>query len=99
MKNSSFFNFEDCSLSNDLWPDFVNKIGISKAKSAVRQALDLQIMQGTAFTIPILILETCGTALVSSEAIKTYIGLSCNQDGMLLIYSNKLKAIQLLRDN
>ncbi len=99
MKNSSFFNFEDCSLSNHLWPDFVNKIGISKAQSAVRQALDLQNMQGTRFTLPILILETCGTALVNSVAIKTYIGLSCPQDGMLLIYSNKLKAIQLLRDN
>ena len=99
MKKSSFLDFSTCLLSNDLWPDFINKIGIFKAKLAVRQALDLQIMQGTPFTLPILILETCGTALVSSEAIKTYIGLSCTQDGMLLIYSNKLKAIQLLRDN
>ena len=47
MKNTSPFNIDQCSLSNDLWPDFINKIGIFKAKLAVRQALDLQSMQGT----------------------------------------------------
>ena len=99
MKNSSFFDFEECFLSNELWPSFINKIGIFKAKLAVRQALDLQMMQGTSFTLPVLILETCGTALVNSKAIRTYIGLSCVEQGMLLIYSNKLNAIQLLRDN
>ena len=99
MKNSPFFNFEECILSNDLWPNFINKIGISKAKIAVSQALDLQKMQGTTSTLPVLILETCGTALVNSQTIKTYIGLTYLEPGMLLIYSNKLKAIQLLRDN
>ena len=99
MKNSSFFDFDKCSLSNDLWPDFINNIGFFKAKVAVRQALDLQRMQGNSFTIPILILETCGTALVNSQVIKTHIGLSYVEQGMLLIYSNKLNSIQLLRDN
>ena len=99
MKNSSFLNLDKCFLSNYLWPDFINKIGISKAKIAVRQALDLQIMQGTSFTLPVLILETCGAALVNSNIIKTHIGLSYVEQGMLLIYSNKLKSIQLLREN
>ena len=99
MKNSSFFDFDKCLLSNDLWPDFINKIGISKAKLAVRQALDLQIMQGSSFTLPILIVETCGTALVSSNIIRNHIGLSYIEQGMILIYSNKLNSIQLLRDN
>ena len=99
MKNSSFFDFDNCFLSNDLWPNFINKFGISKAKLAVRQALDLQIMQGNSSTLPILILETCGTALVNSQVIKTNIGLNCVDQGMLLIYSNKLNAIQLLKDN
>ena len=99
MKNSSFFDFDKCFLSNDLWPNFINKIGIFKASLAVRQALDLQRMQGTHSTLPVLILETCGTALVSSKIVKTYVGLSCIEKGMLLIYSNKLNAIQLLRDN
>ena len=99
MKKSPFLDFDKCILSNHLWPDFKNKIGIFKAKSAVRQALDLQRMQGSFSTIPVLILETCGTALVNSEVIKTYIGLSYIEQGMVLIYSNKLNSIQLLRDN
>ena len=99
MKSSSFFDFEKCSLSNDLWPSFINKIGIFKAKLAVRQALDLQMMQGTSSTLPILILDTCGAALINSKVIKTHIGLSYVDQGMLLIYSNKLNSIQLLRDN
>tara|TARA_Y100001968_G_scaffold321690_1_gene356519 strand:+ start:96 stop:395 length:300 start_codon:yes stop_codon:yes gene_type:complete len=99
MKNSSFFDFEKCLLSNELWPGFINQIGIFKAKLAVRQALDLQRMQGTSSTLPVLILETCGTALVSSHVVKTHIGLSYIEREMLLIYSNKLNAIQLLRNN
>ena len=99
MKNTSFFDFNKCFLSNDLWPDFINKIGIFKAKLAIRQALDLQRMQGTSTTLPVLILETCGTALVNSQAIKTHIGLTYVDQGMILIYSNNSNAIQLLKDN
>ena len=99
MKNISPFNLDQCSLSNDLWTDFINKIGLIKANLAVRQSLDLQRMQGSTSTLPVLILETCGTALVNSEAIKTYIGLSYLEQGMVLIFSSKLNSIQLLRDN
>ncbi len=99
MKNTSPFNIDQCSLSNDLWPYFINKIGFIKAKLAIRQSLDLQRMQGSYSTLPVLILETCGTALVNSQTVKTYIGLSYLEPGMVLIFSNKLNAIQLLRDN
>jgi len=99
MKNTSIFNLDKCSLSNDLWPNFVNKIGFINAKLAVRQSLDLQRMQGSNSTIPVLILETCGTALVNSHAVKTYIGLSYLEQGMVLIFSSKLNSIQLVRDN
>ena len=99
MKNISNFNLEEFSISNELWPNFINKIGIFKANLAVRQALDLQRMQGTSSTLPVLILETCGTALVNSQVIKNHIGLTYIEQGMLLIYSNKLRAIQLLREN
>ena len=99
MKNTPPFNLEECSLSNELWPDFINKIGFNKANLAVRQSLDLQRMQGSSSTLPLLILETCGTALVNSQAVKNYIGLSYLEPGMVLIFSNKLNAIQLLRDN
>ena len=99
MKHIAPFNLDECSLSNDLWPDFINKIGFIKANLAVQQSLDLQRMQGSTSTLPVLILETCGTALVNSQAVKTYIGLSYLEQGMVLIFSTKLNAIQLLRDN
>tara|TARA_Y100001968_G_scaffold283017_1_gene281285 strand:+ start:61 stop:360 length:300 start_codon:yes stop_codon:yes gene_type:complete len=99
MINSSPFNLDDCSISNDLWPDFISKIGCIKARLAIRQSLDLQRMQGSNLTIPVLILETCGTALVNADIIKNYIGLSFLEPGMVLIFSSKTKAIQLLRDN
>ena len=99
MINSSPFNLDECSLSNDLWPNFISKIGFLKARLAIRQSLDLQRMQGSKLTIPVLILETCGTALVNADVIKNYIGLSFLEPGMVLIFSSKIKAIQLLRDN
>ena len=99
MINSLPFDFDECLLSNDLWPYFIDKIGLNKANLAVRQSLDLQRMQGSNSTLPVLILETCGTALVDSNSVKSYIGLSYLDQGMVLIFSSKLKAIQLLRDN
>ena len=99
MKNSFPFKLDECFLSNELWPNFINKIGFIKANLAIRQALDLQRMQGSTATLPVLILETCGTALIDSKAVKTSIGLSYLDKGMVLIFSSKLKAIQLLREN
>ena len=99
MKNNSSLNLDNCSLSNDLWTDFINKIGFIKANLAVRQSLDLQRMQGTTSTLPVLILETCGSALIESQAVKTYVGISYLEQGMVLIFSSKSKAIQLLRNN
>ena len=99
MKNTTPFNLDQCTLSNELWPDFINKIGFIKANLAVRQSLDLQRMQGSTSTLPVLIVETCGTALVNSQAVKTCIGLSYLDQGMVLIFSSKLNAIQLLRGN
>ncbi len=99
MKISSPFNLDECSLSNELWPNFINKIGFIKAKLAVRQSLDLQRMQGSTSTLPVLILETCGTALVNSQAVMNYIGISYLEKGMVLIFSKKLNSIQLLREH
>ena len=95
----SYLDFDKSFISNDLWPDFVNNIGIHKAKLAVSQALNLQRMQGNSQTLPVLIIETCGIALVNYQVVKNLIGLSSFEYGMILIYSNKLNAIQLLRDN
>ena len=99
MNNITSFNLDECSLSNELWPHFINKIGFTKANLAVRQSLDLQRMQGSDLTIPVLIIETCGTALVNANAVKTCTGFSHLDKGMVLIFSSKTKSIQLLRDN
>ena len=99
MNNSTFFDFDKCHVSNNLWPLFINQIGIFKARQAVSQALDLQKMHGTSSTLPVLIIETCGAALVNEQIVRTHIGLRYVQAGMILIYSKKLKSIQLLRDN
>ena len=99
MTKPTFFDFENCNISNDLWPIFINKIGVFNSKLAVSQARDLQRMQGNSTTIPVLIMETCGTALVNYEVVKINIGLRCIENGMILIYSKKLNSIQLLRDN
>ena len=98
MKNSSSFNLDQCSLSNELWPDFINKIGFIKANLAVRQSLDLQRMQGSTSTLPVLFFETCGSALIESQAVRTYVGISYLEQGMVLIFSSKSNAIQLLRN-
>ena len=99
MNNSAFFDFDKCHISNNLWSLFIKRIGIFKARQAVSQALDLQKMQGTSSTLPVLIFETCGAALVNDEIVRTHIGLTYVQVGMILIYSKKLNSIQLLRDN
>ena len=99
MKYNSFLNLNQCNLSNNLWSNFISKIGINKARLAVHQSLDLQSMNGNIYTLPVLILETCGSALVSADYVRNFIGLSCDIQGMLLIYSSRLNSIQLLRYN
>ena len=94
-----YLDLDKSILSNDLWPDFVNNIGTFKAKLAVSQAIDLQRMQGNSHTLPVLILDTCGAALVDYQLVKTLVGLSYVEHGMIFIYSKKLNAIQLLIDN
>ena len=99
MIKSQFLDFGDCKVSNDLWSSFVNNIGLSKAKLAIRQSLDLQDMQGDSSTLAVLILETCGSALVRIEALRSITGLPSFGKGIVLIYSTKSKSFQLLREN
>ena len=98
MNNSKFIDFSDCSISNDLWPAFINNIGFFKAKLAVRQSLDLQNMQGTKYTLPVLFIDTCGSALLSTYSIKSFIGLTFESESIVLIYSKKMNSAQLLRE-
>ena len=75
MKYSSFLNFENCSLDNNLWNQLINNVGMQKAQQAIKQSKDLQLMQGSDYTLPILFADTCGSALVNVDLVKMFIGI------------------------
>lgn len=81
---------------NHLWPQLVERLGLDKAQRAVHQALDLQGMQGHAGTLPVLLVETCGLALASSELLRHQTGFACHGDCMVLLLSRREEAVQLL---
>ncbi len=90
-------DFAGCSPVNHLWPQLVERLGIEKAKHAVFQALDLQRMHGIEGTLPVLLVETCGLALVRMDLLRNQIGLPCHGESMVLILSTKEKVVQLLQ--
>ncbi len=92
------FNFSEFEHVNHLWPCFVEKLGLFKAQQAVRQAADLQRMNGDNDTIPVLLVETCGIALANIHLLHHQTGFSFYDKGMLLILSKKEKLFQLLFD-
>ncbi len=83
---------------NNLWPDLINRIGVDKAHKAVHQAIDLQRMNGNLNTIPVLLFETCGLALVNIELVRKIVGFIYHKDGMVLILSTKESSVQLLHE-
>ncbi len=98
MGHSSFVDFAECSHVNHLWPQFVERLGMEKAKYAVVQALDLQRMHGDDRTLPVLLSETCGIALVSVELLRCQMGLACHGESLVLLLSTKQKVVQLLQE-
>ncbi len=83
---------------NYLWPQLVDKLGVEKAQHAVRQALDLQRMNGSLRTLPVLLFETCGLALVNIDLIRKNTGFPCHGNNMILILSTKEQSFQLLHE-
>jgi len=53
-------------------------------------------MQGHAGTLPVLLVETCGLALASSELLRHQTGFACHGDRMVLLLSRREEAVQLL---
>ena len=86
-----------CSPVNTLWVDFINDFGLNKAKLAIRQALDLQRMQGDSETLPILITGTCGVGLISHNMIFEILGFAPSDSNLILLYDSKEFKIQLLK--
>ena len=87
------------SIVNDLFNDFVNKYGFSRSKLAFQQCINLQKMQGTENTLPVLIWETCGTGLIDIDIVKKYTGLNLNSYKFVLLFSSKFKSIQIVQNS
>ena len=94
--NNLNIDFSGYTVVNYLWPEFVNNFGFDKAKQATRQALDLQCMNGNTSTIPILLAETGGIALVNCDIIYLQTGILCNGKNVILILSIKSSLIQII---
>ncbi len=93
-----FLNLSNCEPVNDLWADFSETLGIEKASQAVRQAIDLQAMNGGEDTLPILFIETCGVGLTTFSTLKEQTGISLFGFNKVLIFSQKKKTFQVLHE-
>jgi hypothetical protein len=82
---------------NYLWPELVERLGVERSSRAVQQALDLQAMHGTAATLPLLLVETCGLALVPIEQLRLQTGLVGSGDRLVLLLSQRSSCLQLLQ--
>ena len=82
---------------NDLWPQLVERLGLERSQRAVQQALDLQAMHGTEATLPLLLVETCGLALVNADLLRHQIGLVGAGERLVLLLSRRDLAVQLLQ--
>ncbi len=98
MTNSLFVDFSEWDHVNSLWPGFIHRLGLERAQQAVRQALDLQLMNGNSDTLPVLFFETCGLALVNVDLISQQTGLSFHDNNLILIISKKERRLQLLKE-
>ena len=70
---------------------------MERAPRAVLQALDLQRMRGHGSTLPVLVTETCGLALASTDLVREQTGLNAHGERMVLLLSTQDQAIQLLQ--
>jgi hypothetical protein len=84
---------------NHLWPEMVERLGLERSQRAVQQALDLQAMHGTTSTLPLLLVETCGLALVQIEQLRRQTGLVGGGERLVLLLSQRNACLQLLQSS
>ena len=95
---SYLLDLSNCEFVNYLWAEFSEALGLEKATQAVKQAIDLQAMNGNKETIPILFLETCGIALTTLTSLRSQTGISLYGKKEVLIFSHKQKIFQILHE-
>ena len=93
----SSLDFAALSPVNDLWPAFVERLGMARAQRAVLQALAFPRMRGHGSTLPVLVTETCGLALASTDLVREQTGLNAHGERMVLLLSTQDQSIQLLQ--
>ncbi len=89
-------NLVNCEPVNYLWIHLSESLGIDKATQAVRQAIDLQAMNGSQETLPVLFFETCGIALGTLKSIRSQTDIPLHGDKEVLLFSHKQKVFQIL---
>jgi hypothetical protein len=82
---------------NTLWPQLVERLGLERSQRAVRQALDLQAMQGSSATLPLLLVDTAGIALLSGDQLRAQTGLVGASERLVLLVSPRQRSLQLLQ--
>lgn len=82
---------------NHLWSELVERLGSERGARAVRQALDLQAMHGSAATLPLLLVETCGLALIDVQRLRQQTGLVGAGERLVLLVSQRRLQLQLLQ--
>jgi hypothetical protein len=86
-----------CEPVNHLWPELVERLGIERSAQAIRQALDLAAMRGSADHLPALLMETCGVALVDRVQLRRATALPVPEAcALVLLLSRRANTIQLL---
>ncbi len=96
MKNFRPFDFSSYDVVNYLLPQFIERLGVVKSKYAFNQAFDMQRMNGNESTLPVLLTETCGLALASSDSLYSQTGILCSQKDLILLVSIKNRIFQVI---
>ena len=87
-----------CTPVNHLWPELVERLGLERSARAAQQALDLQAMRGSASTLPVLLVETCGMGLLERLQLRQASGLPvAPEPGLLVLLSRQRQELQLLQ--
>lgn len=96
--NLSELDWACCEPVNHLWPQLVERLGLERSAIAVRQALDLQAMRSQPGLLPVLLVETCGVALVERSQLRAATGLPLPEGpGLLVLLSRQRQQLQLLQ--
>ena len=90
--------FSKYELVNFLWPELIEDYGFDKARKIVSQAIDLQKMNGTNSTMPIIFSGTGGLALVPIQMLEKEKFEISYKDNQVIIFNIKRKSFQILNE-